>query len=55
MDLHAKSEQLLQAIANSLYDRHPQQHVNFSVKEIHVVESFLKEFLKDGFKQAGEY
>jgi hypothetical protein len=55
MDLHVKSEQLLQAIANSVYDRDPQQIVNFSVKEMHVAEDFLKEFLKDGLKQVGEY
>lgn len=55
MDLHAKSEQLLQKIANSLYDREPQQLVFFSVKEMHVIEQFLLEYEREIRDKLAEY
>jgi len=47
MDLHVKSEQLLQAIANSMYDWVPAKAVHFSVREIQVVEEFLRDYERE--------
>jgi hypothetical protein len=42
------SANLLEQIANSLFDRNPECPVFFSVKEIHLVEDFLKSALTRG-------
>lgn len=57
VDIHARAADLLEKIANSVYDRNKQNDspLIFSVKEIQVVETFLKEIINDAFKQAGEY
>ena len=43
MEIHKESAELLERIANSLYDRHPSVPVMFTVKEIKIVEDFLRE------------
>lgn len=55
MELHHESQNLLEKLANSVYDRHPNLPILFSAKEIHIVENFLKDYAKDKFRQAGEY
>ena len=55
VDLHNKSEELLGKIANSVYDRNPDELVIFTIKEIHAVENFLCEFARDVLANAGEY
>lgn len=49
IDTHEKSEILLKAIANSLYDRDPdnEKPVYFSIAEINLVDEFLKDILKE--------
>ena len=49
IDTYAKSELLLQAIANSLYDRDPnnEKPVFFRLTEIHLVDQFLKDVLSE--------
>ena len=46
-DIYAKSAELLEQIANSIYDRtpHSQTPLFFSLREIHIVEKFLKELI----------
>jgi hypothetical protein len=49
IDLHAKSVQLLERIANSVYERDP-KNLNllcFSTNEVQVVEEWLKDFIRD--------
>ncbi len=49
MDLHAKSQQLLETLANSVHDRDPKQ-MNpffFNIAEIQVAEKWLEEFIKE--------
>lgn len=49
MDLHAKSQQLLEALANSIHDRDPRSldPFFFNIAEIHVAEAWLSEFVKE--------
>lgn len=49
IDIYSKSEQLLNQLANSLYDREPnkQNPVFFSIIEIQLVERFLKDVLNE--------
>jgi hypothetical protein len=49
MNIHAISSQLLETLANSIYDRDPANPnpFFFSVKEIHIVEKWLTEVLKE--------
>ena len=54
-DLHAQAEELLGKIANSVYDRNPDELVIFTIKEIHAVENFLCEFSRELLANAGEY
>ena len=55
-DIHAKSQQLLEQVANSMYDRAPEEeHTTFTTREIHVVETFLRQFRKELLGQLGEY
>lgn len=54
MDLHAKSQQLLESLSNSLLDR-GQPSVCFTVKEVHIIEQFLLEYERDIRKKLAEY
>jgi hypothetical protein len=49
IDLHAKSQQLLETLANSIHDREPKSTnpFFFNINEIHVAEKWLNEFLKE--------
>jgi hypothetical protein len=49
INAYSKAELLLQAIANSLYDRDPnnEKPIYFSISEIHLVERFLKELIQE--------
>ena len=55
-DIHAKSQQLLEQVAISMYDRAPEDdHTTFTIREIHVVETFLRQFGKELLEQLGQY
>ena len=49
IDIHAKSAYLLEKIANSIIDRERelQKPFYFSIKEMHIVEKFINELLKE--------
>jgi hypothetical protein len=49
MDLHAKSQQLLEALANSVHDRDPKstEPFFFNISDVHVAEQWLTEFIKE--------
>lgn len=49
MELHAKSQQLLETLANSIYDREPKPATQlfFNIADIHAVEQWLKGFVKE--------
>jgi hypothetical protein len=49
MNIHAKSSQLLETLANSIYDRDPAnpKPFFFSINEIHIVEKWLQDILKE--------
>lgn len=53
IDLYARSQELLETIANSVYDREQQleRPLFFSIKEIHLVEIWLNEFMKECLKE----
>lgn len=53
MDLHVKSQKLLESLANSLLDR-GYEHVFFSIKEIHIVERFVKDFLTEEVRRTAD-
>ena len=49
MDLHAKSQQLLETLANSIHDREP-KNLNpffFNIAELQTAEKWLEEFVKE--------
>ena len=49
LDLHAKSQQLLETLANSIHDREP-KNLNpffFNINEIHVAEKWLNDFIRE--------
>ena len=49
IDLHAKSQQLLETLANSVHDRDP-KNLNpffFNIAEIHVAEQWLRDFIEE--------
>ncbi len=49
MDLHVKSQQLLEALANSVHDREP-KNTNpffFNIADIQVAEKWLEDFIKE--------
>lgn len=49
IDLHAKSIELLEIVANSVHERDP-KHANllcFSSNEVLVVEEWIREFIKE--------
>jgi hypothetical protein len=49
INTHEKSEILLKAIANSLYDRDPahEKPIYFSISEVNLVDKFLQEVLEE--------
>ena len=49
IDIYEKSVQLLERVANSVHDREPKNPnlFTFSLREIHIVEAWLKELLKE--------
>lgn len=49
IDLYAKSQQLLETLANSIHDREPKSPnpFFFNINEIHVTEQWLMEFIKE--------
>ena len=49
IDTHEKAQALLHAIANSLYDRDPnnEKPVFFSMTEIQLVDQFLKDVINE--------
>jgi hypothetical protein len=49
IDIYAKSVQLLERVANSVHDRDPKNPnlLTFSITEIHIVEEWMRELIKD--------
>jgi len=49
IDLHVKSQQLLETLANSIHDRDPKNlsPFSFNIAEIHVAENWLRVFAKE--------
>jgi hypothetical protein len=54
IDLHAKSQQLLESLANSIHDREPKSTnpFFFNINEIHVAEKWLKEFIEEVLEES---
>ena len=48
-DLYQKSSELLEKLANSIYDRDPSNPnpLFFNLAEIHIVENWLKEVIEE--------
>lgn len=49
IDLHAKSQSLLETLANAIHDRDP-KNLNpffFNINEVHVAEKWLNEFIDE--------
>lgn len=61
IDINAKAAQLLERLANSIYDRDHKATTEFTVPftfrttEIQIVEEFLNETIQEAFKAAAEY
>lgn len=49
MDLYAKSQQLLETLANSVHDREPksQEPFFFNISDIHAAEKWLEDFIRE--------
>jgi hypothetical protein len=49
IDIYAKSVQLLERVANSVHDRDPKNPnlLTFSIKEIHIVEEWMRELINE--------
>jgi hypothetical protein len=49
IDLHEKSQNLLETLANSIHDREPksQNPFFFNIAEIQAAEKWLQEFIKE--------
>lgn len=54
MDLHVKSQQLLESLSNSLLDR-GQSPVFFTAKEVHLIEQFLIDYEREIREKLAEY
>jgi hypothetical protein len=54
MDLHVKSQQLLERLSNSLLDR-GQSVIHFTVKEVHLIEQVLREYEREIRNKLAEY
>lgn len=49
IEIHAKSQELLEILANSIHDRDP-KNLNpffFNIAEVHATEKWLAEFIKE--------
>lgn len=56
MDLHAKSQQLLETLANSIHDRDPNnKNFCFNIAEVQLTEQWLEEAVKEILKRIAEY
>jgi len=61
IDINAKAADLLERLANSIYDREHKATTEFAVPftfrttEIQIVEKFLTDTIQEAFKAAGEY
>ena len=57
IDIYVKSTQLLERLANSIYDRDPigSNQFHFKIKEVHIVEEFIRDLIQEAFSQSGEY
>ena len=57
IDIHAKSADLLEQLANSVYDRDPKnpEPLFFSITEIHIVEKWLKETIKESEERPNKH
>lgn len=61
IDINAKAAQLLERLANSIYDRDHKATIDitipfaFRTTEIQIVENFLQDTIQEAFKQAAEY
>jgi hypothetical protein len=42
IDLHLKSQELLESLANSIHDRDKEKDICFTIQEVHVTEKFLE-------------
>ena len=49
IDLHAKSQDLLETLAHSIHDREPKSTnpFFFNINEIHVAEKWLNDFIEE--------
>ena len=56
MDLHAHSAMLLERLANSIHERESNEYADFTftIKEIHIVEKWMREALKDSDTENGK-
>lgn len=52
-NIYVMSANLLEQISNSLFDRNPDCPVFFSVKEIHLVEDFIRSMLEQNKSPQG--
>jgi hypothetical protein len=56
IDIHQLSSQLLERLANSIYDRdNNQKGFCFNTQELRVVEKWLTDTVQDILKDMGEY
>ncbi|MGE4118925.1 MAG: hypothetical protein AB7F29_13715 [Candidatus Nitrosocosmicus sp.] len=57
IDVAAKASELLEALGNSIYDREGHKGIvfTFTIKEIHIVESWLKDLLREAIQDIREH
>lgn len=61
IDINAKAAQLLERLANSIYDRDHKATIDMTVPftfrttEIQIVEDFLNDTIQEAFRVAAEY
>lgn len=57
IDMAAKASQLLEALGNSIYDREGYKDIifTFTIKEIHIVENWLKDLLREVIEDIREH
>lgn len=57
IDINQKAYDLLEKLANSIYDRKSENNVpfNFGTAEIRIVEQFLLDYEKEARNQMAEY
>lgn len=58
VDINVKSMQLLEKLANAIYDREPKNSTNmfhFKTSDIGIVEDWLRETIGEVLKSMGEY